>query len=316
MGSSSFVRTSALQALEDGVDVTGVRLEREDLVERKPWRELRVPAHELAKVLLLFPCAHRVSLHEPVRVVAREAALHEREQHALAEEQEVARLQVPAHSLGEDDEPFDEPAEPLEHVVEREKRVGHDDALGGRVRDVALVPQRNVLEPDECGRPHDAREPADSLRDDGVPLVRHRGRALLSATERLLDLAHLGSREVAHFERELLERRAQRARARSAARHAGRAEGSASSSVQARARAARTRFARRPGRSPSTSPPRPRASRRAVRRAHARRASGFARARTPSLRASARASSARHARRAFARSSASSGAPPPGRRLP
>ena len=141
------------------------------------------------------------------------------------------------------------------------------------MRDVALVPERDVLEPDERRRPHDAREPADALRDDGVPLVRHRGRALLPAAERLLDLAHLGSGEVADLERELLERRPQRARARSAARRAGRAGGSASTSARARARAARTRFARRPGRSPSTSRPRPRASRRAARRAHARRAS-------------------------------------------
>ena len=52
----------------------------------------------------------------------------------------------------------------------------------------------------------DARQPADPLGDDRVPLVRHRGRALLAAAERLLDLAHLRPREVADLEREPLER--------------------------------------------------------------------------------------------------------------
>ena len=55
----------------------------------------------------------------------------------------------------------------------------------------------------------DARQPADPLRDDRVPLVRHRRRALLAAAERLLDLAHLGPREVADLEREPLQRRRQ-----------------------------------------------------------------------------------------------------------
>src|SRR6185312_10139236 len=76
-----------VEALEDGVDVTGVRLERERLVEVDPIRDLAVGAHELAEVLLLFPGAHRRTLHEAIRLVARETALDEREQHALAEEE-------------------------------------------------------------------------------------------------------------------------------------------------------------------------------------------------------------------------------------
>ena len=65
----------------------------------------------------------------------------------------------------------------------------------------------NVLEPDERRRAHDAREPADPLRHLRVALVRHRGRALLPGRERLLDLAHLGAREVADLGREAVERR-------------------------------------------------------------------------------------------------------------
>ena len=55
-------------------------------------------------------------------------------------------------------------------------------------------------------RADDAREAADPLGDDGIPLVRHRRRALLPAPERLLHLGDLGAREVPDLERERVER--------------------------------------------------------------------------------------------------------------
>ena len=68
------------------------------------------------------------------------------------------------------------------------------------------MPERDVLEPDERSRPHDAREPADPLGDDRIPLVRHRRGALLALAERLLHLGHLGPRQVTDLDREPLER--------------------------------------------------------------------------------------------------------------
>ena len=60
--------------------------------------------------------------------------------------------------------------------------------------------------PTSALRPDDARQPADPLGDDGIPLVRHRRRALLAAAERLLHLADLGAREVPDLEGEGVER--------------------------------------------------------------------------------------------------------------
>jgi len=117
----------------------------------------------------------------------------------------VAPFEVAAHPLLTHDEPFDEPGEAVEHVVQREECVRQHDPLGRRVRDVALVPERDVLEPDDGGAAQHAGEPADALGDDGVPLVRHRGRALLPPAERLLHLGDLGASEVADLERELVE---------------------------------------------------------------------------------------------------------------
>ena len=84
-------------------------------------------------------------------------------------------------------------------------------ALDRRVRDVALVPQRDILERSLQVAAQHAREARQLLGLDRIPLVRHRARALLLAfAERLLDFTHLGALEVADLERERLDRRAER----------------------------------------------------------------------------------------------------------
>src|SRR6188472_3409333 len=141
------------EAGEYGVDVARVRAEVEGGAEVDARGDLVVRAAKLAEVELLLPGTHRRALDEAIGVVAGQAGLDERVEHALAEEEEVARLEVPAHPLGPHDEALDEPGEALQHVVEREKRVGDDDALGRRVGDVALVPERDVLQTDEGAAP-------------------------------------------------------------------------------------------------------------------------------------------------------------------
>ena len=95
------------------VEVGDGRAEVEDARRarrRRGGRDLGVGADELAEVALLVPGAHRVSLHEAVRVVALEAALDEREQQAVREEEAVRGPEVPLHALRVDDEPVDDPA--------------------------------------------------------------------------------------------------------------------------------------------------------------------------------------------------------------
>jgi hypothetical protein len=59
-----------LQAVEHGVDVACVRAQIEDGLEVEPRRDLVFVAYELAEVELFVPGAHRVALHELVRIVA------------------------------------------------------------------------------------------------------------------------------------------------------------------------------------------------------------------------------------------------------
>ena len=91
------------------------------------------------------------------------------------------------------------------HVVERDRGVRQDHPLGAGVGDVALVPQRDVLERGLGVAAQHAREARDALADDRVALVGHRARALLARAERLLDLAHLRALQVPDLGREALE---------------------------------------------------------------------------------------------------------------
>ena len=94
--------------------------------------------------------------------------------------------------------------EALEHMVKRDETIGLGDTLGGRVRNVALVPQGNVVEGDLSVGLHDARQAADLLHGDGVALVRHGGAALLALAEGLLGLERVGLLQVADLGRDAL----------------------------------------------------------------------------------------------------------------
>src|SRR2546429_9829540 len=96
---------------EHGVDVARVRAEVEGRFDVDARRDIVVGAAELADAELLLPRPHRRPLDEAVSVVAREAGLDERVEHALAEEEEMARLEVSAHPLGAYDETLHEPGE-------------------------------------------------------------------------------------------------------------------------------------------------------------------------------------------------------------
>ena len=142
------------------------------------------------------------------------------------------------------------------------QRVGNDDALDRRVRDVALVPQRDVFERGLQVAAQHPGQAAHLLGLDRVALVRHRARALLLAlAESLLGLAHLGALEVTDLERERSRCSRRSTRTCTSPRRGDRA---ATPAWRARAagRGARTRSARPTGRRSSTCRPRRRACRR------------------------------------------------------
>ena len=93
-----------------------------------------------------------------------------------------------------------------EQVVGEDGGVGEDDALGGGVGDVALVPEGYVFEGGLGVGADDAGEAGDLFAGDGVALVRHRAGALLFFGEELFGFADLGALEVADLGGDLVER--------------------------------------------------------------------------------------------------------------
>ena len=99
-------------------------------------------------VAALVPCVHRVSLHQRVGGFARQALLGEFQQQSPAESEPAGQIEVRAHLLLVDDERLHQTREAVQHEVESRRGVGKDDSLDGGVADVALVPERPVL---QCG---------------------------------------------------------------------------------------------------------------------------------------------------------------------
>jgi len=152
------------------------------------------------------PGVHGVGLDEAVGVFAGDAGFGEVEQELAAVDEAAGELEVFEHAGGVDEEFFDEGGRFVEHVVGEDGGVGQDDALGGGVGDVALVPEGYVFEGDLSVAADDASQAADVFAGDGVALVGHGAGALLFGGEELFGFADFGALEVADLGGDLVER--------------------------------------------------------------------------------------------------------------
>ena len=100
---ASGVASIAVELVEHAADVGERALQVEARVEARVVEHrahVGVGDEQLAERALFLPRAHRVALHDPVRVVAARARLDEREQHRLAEHEPERRVEVAQHALG------------------------------------------------------------------------------------------------------------------------------------------------------------------------------------------------------------------------
>ena len=97
-------------------------------------------------------------------------------EHAVADilESAAERVEVLHHAVGIDDELVDHAGKAAQREVERDGRIRPDDALDRGMRDVALMPEGDVLHCRERVGADEAGEAADVLREHRVALVRHR----------------------------------------------------------------------------------------------------------------------------------------------
>lgn len=218
----NLLEAQLLQAVEDRVDA-GKEVPRiKDLIELLlADGAARIGLETLLKggagdtILHLVPGGHGVFLHDSVGVLAGNARVDEGKQHLRGEDEAAGLVEIGHHAGRVQLQAVDNANEALEHMVKRDKAIGLGDTLGGRVRNVALVPQGNVVKGDLSVGLHDARQAADLLHGDGVALVRHGGAALLPLAERLLGLERIGLLQIADLGRDAL------AGGRCSGKHAG-----------------------------------------------------------------------------------------------
>ena len=153
-----------------------------------------------------FPDFHGVALDNTIGVLAANARLGQGEQDALGEDEAAGFFQIILHRFGVDEELVDYTCQPCEGEIERHARVRADVALYGRVRDIAFVPERDVLHGGNDHRAHEAGEARQVFGEDRVALVRHGRRALLARREKFLRFSDFGSLEVADFGGEVFNR--------------------------------------------------------------------------------------------------------------
>ena len=230
-----------------------------------------------------------------IGVLAADARLGQRQQHALRMDQPAQLVRCSAASSR------DRPAACRSRPVSRASAKSSVIVASGPIirstdewRDVALVPQRDVLHRRHHRHAHQPREAGQVLGQHRVALVRHRRRALLARREIFLRLQHLGALQVADLDRQPLDR-ARRSRPSVAKNIACRSRGMTCVETGSTASPTPSRHAPRPpGRCWRRCRPRRRSRRSRSPPAPRPAARGSGRTRHRPAPASARRSSARH----------------------
>ena len=109
-------------------------------------RHLRIGLEQVAQRTPLVSRPERAALHDRVRRLAAEPGGQERVEDPRGRMEAEPALDVLGHPLRPHDEVGDERREADEHVVQQGRRPWQCDALDRRVADIALVPERLVLQ--------------------------------------------------------------------------------------------------------------------------------------------------------------------------
>ena len=104
-----------------------------------------------------MPGSHGVFLHDRIGIFAGDARIDEGKEHLGGEDEAASLVEVGHHASRIQLQAVDNADETLEHVVKRNKAIGLGNALGRGMRDIALMPQGDVIEGNLGVGLHDAR---------------------------------------------------------------------------------------------------------------------------------------------------------------
>src|SRR5450830_1718250 len=114
---------------------------------RETGGDIRIGGEQLAQLAAFIGGTQRIPLDHSVRLLAGKAGLLDQgQQDAAAAVEAQAPLYVLAHPVRPDDQSLNQAAGLHQHVVEQDRGVGKEHALGRGVADIALVPERLILQ--------------------------------------------------------------------------------------------------------------------------------------------------------------------------
>lgn len=115
-----------------------------------------------------------MTLNETIGVLACHSGALQLQLERLAVYPSAAQRDVFFHLFGIDLKAGNHPLKTRKGEVRQSAAVGKDRALHGRMRDVALVPENNVLKRGRDLGADESRKSREILAEYGIALVRHR----------------------------------------------------------------------------------------------------------------------------------------------
>ena len=200
-------RSGAEDARENRFDMfrmIGAVEERVDFLRRKLRCDVCVIFEIVDEKPFAAPGRHRVALDKRISLLARGALLRQRKQHPLRMDKAAEAVKILAHPLRIDDEILDDSRKPVQREVEMDGGVRSDAALDGRMRDIALMPQRDILHGRNDAHAHEPGEAGEVLGQHRIAFMRHRRRTLLAGREIFFGLQDFRTLKVADFGRQPL----------------------------------------------------------------------------------------------------------------
>ena len=115
-------------------------------------------------------------------------------------------IEIFLHAFGIDQQLVHHRRQPAQREIERDCRIGADEAFNRRMRNVAFVPQRDVFQRRGHRAAHHAGKAGQVFGQDRIALVRHRRGALLAGRKVFFGFQHFGALQVTHLDCQPLDR--------------------------------------------------------------------------------------------------------------
>src|SRR5262249_38988449 len=113
-----------------------------------PWhtfRDFGISDDQFVEIEIFFPRSHGMTLDKTVCIFTRDPSLNQVEQQLPAENKPTRALQIGEHSFRIDKHCLDQVRSLIQQIICERCRVGNDDTLRRRMRNITLMPEGDIF---------------------------------------------------------------------------------------------------------------------------------------------------------------------------